>query len=85
MLFQQVQAVENQNTSLNTGSKLIVKNLHRPTVMTSVRSSMFAGLMSTMLKLMLELSRCHRFTRRSSAEMYVSQSELTLRLLMWYA
>jgi len=41
--------------------------------------------MSTMLKLVLLLSRCHRLMRRSSALMYVSQSLFTLKLLMWYA
>ena len=39
---------------------------------TSVRSSMLAGLMSTMLKLWSLVPRCHRFTRRSSALMNVS-------------
>mmetsp|Transcript_41 Transcript_41/g.141 ORF Transcript_41/g.141 Transcript_41/m.141 type:complete len:216 (-) Transcript_41:77-724(-) len=54
-------------------------------VMTSVSSSMFSGLMSTMLNDSDELSRCHRFTRRSSAERYVSPSELTEMELTWYA
>ncbi len=54
-------------------------------VMTSVSSSMFAGLMSTMLKLRSLISRFQRFIRRSSAEMYVSWSEFTDIEWMWYA
>lgn len=72
-------------------------------VMTSVSSSMFAGLMSTMswnvfnyctdrnciqghsLKLRSLMSRFHRLIRRSSAETYVSWSELTEIEWMWYA
>eukprot|EP00878_Enallax_costatus_P039570 GHUV01045398.1.p1 GENE.GHUV01045398.1~~GHUV01045398.1.p1 ORF type:complete len:134 (+),score=27.02 GHUV01045398.1:284-685(+) len=51
---------------------------------TSVRSSMFAGLMSTILKLWSVTSRLHRLTRKSSAERNVCWSLLTLMLLMWY-
>ena len=50
---------------------------------TSVSSSMLAGLMSTMLKDWSVISMCHRLMRRSSAERYVSPSELTLIELMW--
>jgi hypothetical protein len=39
-----------------------------------VRSSMFVGFTSTMLKLWLFISRFHRFIRRSSADMNVSPS-----------
>lgn len=39
-----------------------------------VKSSMFVGLTSTILKLWLLISRFQRFTRRSSAEMNVSPS-----------
>ena len=46
---------------------------------------MLFGLMSTMLKLLPEDSRCHRLIRKSSAEMNVSQSLLTESELMWYA
>ena len=52
-------------------------------VMTSVSSSMFAGLMSTMLKLWSWMFRFHRFIRRSSLEMNVSPSLFTDMLLMW--
>ena len=54
-------------------------------VITSVRSSMFAGLMSTTLNAPFAFSRCQRLTRKSSADKYVSPSELTLRELTWYA
>ena len=53
---------------------------------TSARSSMFSGLMSTTVNARRRRrSRCHKFTRRSSALMYVSQSEFTESELMWYA
>ena len=39
-----------------------------------VKSSMFVGLTSTILKLWLLISKFQRFTRRSSAEMKVSPS-----------
>lgn len=45
---------------------------------------MFAGLMSTMLKLWSVTSRFHRLMRRSSADRKVCWSLLTLMLLMWY-
>jgi hypothetical protein len=45
--------------------------------LTSVNSSIVGGLMSTMLKLWSLTPRFQRFTRRSSAEMKVSSSELT--------
>ena len=51
--------------------------------LTSVRSSMFAGFMSTMLKDWLLCSMCHRFTLRSSLEMKLSPSLLMDTLLMW--
>lgn len=51
---------------------------------TSVRSSMLAGLMSTMLKLWSERSRLHRLMRRSSADRNVSWSLFTEIELMWY-
>lgn len=54
-------------------------------VMTSVNSSMFAGLMSTMLKLWSWMFKFQRFIRRSSLEMKVSPSLFTEMLLMWYA
>uniref|UniRef100_A0A0E9WJF6 Uncharacterized protein n=1 Tax=Anguilla anguilla TaxID=7936 RepID=A0A0E9WJF6_ANGAN len=40
--------------------------------MTSVSSSMLAGFISTMLKLLSVISKCHRFILKSSAERYVS-------------
>jgi hypothetical protein len=43
-----------------------------------VRSSMFGGFTSTILKLWLFISKFHRFIRRSSADMYVSPS-LTIK------
>lgn len=66
-------------------------------VMTSVNSSMLTGLMSTMsaklahavhhhpLKLWSLMFKFHRLIRKSSADMYVSWSELTEIELMWYA
>mmetsp|Transcript_4467 Transcript_4467/g.11560 ORF Transcript_4467/g.11560 Transcript_4467/m.11560 type:complete len:217 (+) Transcript_4467:656-1306(+) len=54
-------------------------------VMTSESSSMFPGLMSMMLKPTPPWLRCQRLTRRSSAEMNVSWSELIETELMWYA
>mmetsp|Transcript_3567 Transcript_3567/g.12791 ORF Transcript_3567/g.12791 Transcript_3567/m.12791 type:complete len:277 (-) Transcript_3567:530-1360(-) len=54
-------------------------------VITSVKSSMLDGLMSTMLNDWFDTSRFHRLTRKSSAEMNVSQSLLMLMELMWYA
>ena len=54
-------------------------------VMTSVSSSMLAGLISTMLKLWSWILRFQRLTRRSSLLMKVSPSLLTEMLLMWYA
>lgn len=54
-------------------------------VMTSVSSSMFAGLISTMLKLWSWMFKFHRLTRRSSLLKKVSPSLLTEMLLMWYA
>ena len=44
----------------------------RKSASTSVSSSMLAGFMSTTLKAWSLTSRCHRLTRRSSAEMKVS-------------
>lgn len=41
-----------------------------------VRSSIFVGLTSTMLKLWLFISKFHKFIRRSSADMNVSPSLL---------
>ena len=41
-------------------------------VITSVSSSMLAGLMSTMLKDWSVISMCHRLILRSSADKYVS-------------
>lgn len=54
-------------------------------VITSVSSSMFAGLMSTILKLCSWMLRFHRLMRRSSLLMNVSPSLLTEMLLIWYA
>ena len=54
-------------------------------VTTSVSSSMFSGLMSTVVKVWDESSKFHRFTRRSSADRNVSPSEHTEMLLIWYA
>lgn len=52
-------------------------------VITSVSSSMFAGLMSTMLKLWSWMLRFHRLIRKSSLLMNVSPSLFTEMLLMW--
>jgi hypothetical protein len=52
-------------------------------VITSVSSSMFAGLMSTMLKLWSWMFRFHRLIRKSSLLMNVSPSLFTEMLLMW--
>jgi len=52
-------------------------------VMTSVSSSMFAGLMSTMLKLWSWMLRFQRLIRKSSLLMNVSPSLFTEMLLMW--
>merc|ERR1712127_213384 len=52
-------------------------------VITSVSSSMLAGLISTMLKDWSVISMCHRLIRRSSADRYVSWSEFTDIELMW--
>ncbi len=52
-------------------------------VITSVSSSMFAGLMSTMLKLWSWMLRFHRLMRKSSLLMNVSPSLFTEMLLMW--
>jgi hypothetical protein len=46
---------------------------------------MFSGLMSTIVNASASLSKCHKLILKSSALMYVSQSEFTDRLLMWYA
>ena len=54
-------------------------------VITSVSSSMLAGLISTMLKLWSWMLRFQRLIRRSSLLMKVSPSLLTEMLLMWYA
>eukprot|EP01139_Manchomonas_bermudensis_P010370 Amastigsp_a340305_166.p3 type:complete len:161 gc:universal Amastigsp_a340305_166:966-484(-) len=54
-------------------------------VITSVSSSMFSGLMSTIVNDWFEISRFHKLIRRSSAEMNVSPSEFTEIELMWYA
>lgn len=54
-------------------------------VMTSVSSSMFSGLMSTMLKLIWLLFMFHRLMRRSSADKKVSPSEQGEMELTWYA
>lgn len=70
-------------------------------VMTSVSSSIFVGLISTMstqrisskklqtnhsiLKLWFEISIFHRLIRKSSADRYVSPSEFGDIELMWYA
>lgn len=54
-------------------------------VMTSVNSSMFVGLMSTMLKLWSLIARFHRLILRSSDDMYVSASLFSDTALMWYA
>eukprot|EP00171_Calliarthron_tuberculosum_P019917 IDg19917t1 len=54
-------------------------------VITSVRSSMFRGLMSTTLKPAPPLCRFHTLTRRSSAERKVSSSDESAMELMWYA
>ncbi len=51
---------------------------------TSVKSSMLSGLMSTMLNDWFSTFMFHRFTRRSSADTNVSQSELMEIELMWY-
>merc|ERR1712142_105521 len=50
-------------------------------VITSVSSSMLAGLMSTMLNDWSVISMCQRLMRRSSADKYVSWSELTEMVL----
>ena len=52
-------------------------------VITSVSSSIFAGLISTMLKLWSWIFKFHRLIRRSSLLMKVSPSLLTEMLLMW--
>jgi len=52
-------------------------------VITSVSSSMFAGLMSTMLKLWSWMLRFQRLILRSSLLMNVSPSLLTDMLLIW--
>lgn len=49
---------------------------------TSVKSSMFAGLLSTMLKAWELCSMCHRLIRRSSALKKVASSLEQLMLLM---
>lgn len=54
-------------------------------VITSVSSSMFAGLISTMLKLWSWILRFHKLIRRSSLLIKVSPSLLTEMLFMWYA
>lgn len=54
-------------------------------VMTSVSSSMLAGLISTMLKLWSWIFKFHKFIRRSSLLMNVSPSLFTEMLLIWYA
>lgn len=54
-------------------------------VMTSVNSSMLAGLISTMLKLWSWMLRFQRLIRKSSLLMKVSPSLFTDMLLMWYA
>ena len=55
--------------------------VHKPT---SVSSSMFAGLMSRMLKLWLLTPRFQTLMRRSSADRKVSPSLLGEIELMWY-
>lgn len=54
-------------------------------VMTSVSSSMLAGLISTMLKLWSWIFKFQRLILKSSLDMNVSPSEFTDMLLMWYA
>merc|ERR1719480_106679 len=68
--------------------ELYTKRLHSlgwnsEAVMTSVSSSMLAGLMSTMLNDWSVISMCHKLILRSSADKYVSWSELTEMELMW--
>lgn len=66
-------------------NQLQLRGWNSAAVMTSVNSSMFAGLMSTMLKLWSWMFRFHRLIRKSSLLMNVSPSLLTEMLLMWYA
>lgn len=66
-------------------NKLQLLGWNSDTVITSVNSSIFSGLISTMLKQLSGLSKFHKLILKSSVEMKHSPSLFGEILLIWYA